>query len=192
MLTTPHVSLQEQLTPSRVLQLLVDGNERFRTGNRLDRDLSISGRDDSEKEHPVAIVFSGIDPRTPAELVFDVGLGDLYSIRMAGNTLGPNAIGSMEYGCVVGGAKLILVMGHTRSGLVRTTLEMTNANNGGKYSSDLVRTWGLSLIRSKSRSILLPSRNTKVLRRKSEERSWIKRHDKIFKAVFEGSWPTAL
>lgn len=115
--------LQSQLTPSRVLQLLVEGNERFRSGNRLDRDLSTSGTDDTPKEHPMAVIFSGTDPRTPAELIFDLGLGDIYSIRMAGNVIGPNAIGSMEYGCVVGGAKLILIMGHTRSGLVECAID---------------------------------------------------------------------
>jgi carbonic anhydrase len=114
--------LQSQLSPTRVLKILMDGNERFRTGNRLDRDLNTVGANDVAKEHPMAVIFSGTDPRTPAEVVFDLGLGDVYSIRMAGNVLGPNAIGSMEYGCIVGGAKLILVMGHTHSGLVELAM----------------------------------------------------------------------
>jgi carbonic anhydrase len=114
--------LQSQLTPALVLKILAEGNERFRTGKRLDRDLRIAAAGDARKEHPMAVVFSGTDPRTPAELVFDLGLGDVYSIRMAGNVIGPNAIGSMEYGCIVGGAKLILVMGHTQSGLVELAI----------------------------------------------------------------------
>jgi carbonic anhydrase len=124
--------LQEQLTPSRVLQILVEGNDRFRLGNRLDRDLKISGPEEASKVHPMAVVFSGIDPRTPAEIIFDLGLGDLYSIRMAGNAIDSNAIGSMEYGCVVGGAKLILILGHTRSSLVEYALDQACSNANGQ------------------------------------------------------------
>jgi carbonic anhydrase/SulP family sulfate permease len=115
--------LQSQLTPSRVLQILVEGNERFQNGHRLDRDLMTAGVDNASKKHPMAVVFSGTDPRTPAELIFDLALGDIYSVRLAGNVIGPNAIGSVEYGCVVGGAKLILIMGHTRSGLVECAID---------------------------------------------------------------------
>jgi carbonic anhydrase len=110
--------LQSQLTPTNVLQLLKDGNTRFRTGNRLDRDLSAATQDNISKESPMAVIFSGIDPRTPAEIIFDLGLGDLYSIRSAGSIISSNSIGSMEYGCVVGGAKLIVLLGHSHSGLV--------------------------------------------------------------------------
>jgi carbonic anhydrase len=124
--------LQSQLTPSRVLQILREGNDRFRSGHRLDRDLRIGGIDDSPKEHPMAVIFSGIDPRTPSELIFDLGLGDIFSIRMAGNAIGPNVIGSMEYGCVVGGAKLILVMGHTQSGLVQYAMDQACVVPNGK------------------------------------------------------------
>lgn len=110
--------LQNQLTPSRVLQLLKEGNGRFCTGHRLDRDLSTAGQEIAKAESPMAVIFSGIDPRTPAEMIFDLGLGDVYSIRSAGSILSPSVIGSMEYGCVVGGAKLIVILGHTGSGLV--------------------------------------------------------------------------
>jgi carbonic anhydrase/SulP family sulfate permease len=110
--------LQNQLTPSRVLQLLKEGNVRFHTGHRLDRDLSTAGQETAKTESPMAVVFSGIDPRTPAEMIFDLGLGDVYSIRSAGSVLSPSVVGSMEYGCVIGGAKLILILGHTGSGLV--------------------------------------------------------------------------
>lgn len=115
--------LQAQLTPSRVLSILIDGNKRFRSGHRLDRDLRGTSLDHSSKQHPMAIIFSGIDPRTPAEIVFDLGLGDVYNIRMAGNVVGPNVIGGMEYACAIGGAKLILILGHTQSGLIRLAID---------------------------------------------------------------------
>lgn len=124
--------LQSQLTPAKVLQILQEGNDRFCSGHRLDRDLKISGPDEVSKEHPMAVIFSGIDPRTPSELIFDLGLGDVFSIRMAGNVVGPNVIGSMEYGCVVGGAKLIVIMGHTRSGLVQYAIDQTCTTSYGK------------------------------------------------------------
>lgn len=123
--------LQAQLTPNRVLQILKEGNERFCSGHRLDRDLRVTGDGDLKKEHPMAVIFSGIDPRTPAELIFDLGLGDVFSIRMAGNAIGPNVVGSMEYGCIVGGAKLILVLGHTRSGLVEHAIDQTCSPQNG-------------------------------------------------------------
>lgn len=115
--------LQAQLTPSRVLSILIDGNKRFRSGQRLDRDLRGTSLDHSSKQHPMAIIFSGIDPRTPAEIVFDLGLGDVYNIRMAGNVVGPSVLGGMEYACAIGGAKLILILGHTQSGLIRLAID---------------------------------------------------------------------
>ena len=67
-------------------------------------------------QHPLAVVLSCIDSRSPAELILDLGLGDIFSVRVAGNVIGANVLGSMEYGCAVAGAKLILVLGHTRCG----------------------------------------------------------------------------
>lgn len=117
--------LQERLTPDQVLQLLKEGNERFVSGHPLDRDLgrrhNLNG--DRIVTHPMAVIFSGIDSRSPAELIFDLGLGDVYTIRIGGNVVGPKVLGSMEYACVVGGAKLILVMGHTGSGMVTYSLQ---------------------------------------------------------------------
>lgn len=117
--------LQSQLTPGNILRLLKEGNDRFRMGTRLDRDLSITAKDNLTRESPMAVVFSGIDPRTPAEIIFDLALGDLYSVRSAGGILSPNALGSMEYGSVIGGAKLILILGHTRSSLVELSIRQS-------------------------------------------------------------------
>jgi carbonic anhydrase/SulP family sulfate permease len=114
--------LQATITPAQVLQVLKDGNERFRTGHRLTRDLGRQVAATTEGQHPLAVVLSCIDSRSPAELIFDLGLGDIFSVRVAGNVAGPKVLGSMEYACAVAGVKLILVMGHTRCGAVATAV----------------------------------------------------------------------
>jgi carbonic anhydrase/SulP family sulfate permease len=117
--------LQSRLTPQQVLQILKDGHERFRTGQRLTRDLGRQIGATSGGQHPLAVVLSCIDSRTPTELIFDLGLGDIFSIRIAGNIISREVLGSMEYACAVAGAKLILVMGHTRCGAVTAAVELT-------------------------------------------------------------------
>lgn len=116
--------LQSQLAPQQVLQILQDGHERFRTGQRLTRDLGRQVSATSGGQHPLAVVLSCIDSRAPAELIFDLGLGDIFSIRIAGNVISREVLGSMEYACAVAGAKLILVMGHTRCGAVTAAVEL--------------------------------------------------------------------
>ncbi|RPH84376.1 MAG: sulfate transporter [Planctomycetaceae bacterium] len=122
--------LHSQLTPGRVLQILKDGNERFHSGHPLDRDLTRPRLSGATREHPMAVIFSGINPRTPAEMVFDLGLGDVYSVRTAGTVVSPAVLASMEYACVVGGAKLILVMGHAGSGIVRCSVDQSRSKAG--------------------------------------------------------------
>ncbi len=117
--------LQGQMTPTQVLQILEEGNERFRTGRRLSRDLGRQLHATAQGQHPLAVVLSCIDSRTPAELIFDLGLGDIFSVRVAGNVIGGKVLGSMEYGCAVAGAKLILVVGHTRCGAVTAAVNLT-------------------------------------------------------------------
>jgi carbonic anhydrase len=116
--------LQDAATPEQVLQILKDGHERFRTGNRLTRDLARQVDATAEAQHPLAVVLSCIDSRTPAELIFDLGMGDIFSARVAGNVAGRKVLGSIEYACAVVGAKLILVMGHTRCGAVTATVQL--------------------------------------------------------------------
>lgn len=110
--------VQASMTPARVLQVLKDGNERFRTGRLLTRDLSRQVLETAQGQHPLAVVLSCMDSRSSAELIFDAGIGDLFNIRVAGNVTSRKILGSIEYGCEVAGAKLILVMGHTRCGAV--------------------------------------------------------------------------
>lgn len=120
--------LQEKTTPAQVLQLLREGNERFRTGRRLSRDLGRQLNATARGQHPLAVVLSCIDSRTPAEIVFDLGLGDIFSVRIAGNVTSPKVLGSMEYGCAVVGAKLIVVMGHTQCGAVTAAVRFACSN----------------------------------------------------------------
>lgn len=111
-------AIQDQLTPQQVLQILKEGNERFRSGKRLTREIGHQINATSEGQFPMAAVLTCIDSRTPAEAIFDLGLGDIFSIRIAGNITSQKVLGSLEYSCAVAGAKLILVMGHTRCGAV--------------------------------------------------------------------------
>lgn len=120
--------LQDEITPDQVLQILRDGNERFRTGKRLPRDLHAQIHGSSIGQFPLAAVLSCIDSRTPVELVFDLGLGDVFSVRLAGNVVGPKSLGSLEYSTAVAGAKLILVIGHTSCGAVNAAVRFAYAN----------------------------------------------------------------
>jgi len=116
--------LQAAVTPAQVLQILKDGHERFRNGRRLTRDLGRQVSATAGSQHPLAVVLSCIDSRTPAELIFDMGVGDIFGVRIAGNVLSDEVLGSAEYGCSVAGAKLILVMGHTRCGAVTAAVDL--------------------------------------------------------------------
>ncbi|MBI2825253.1 MAG: bifunctional SulP family inorganic anion transporter/carbonic anhydrase [Planctomycetia bacterium] len=116
--------LQGQLSPAQVLQLLKEGNERFRTGRPLWRDLGRQRDAAAKGQHPLAVVLSCIDSRSPTELIFDAGLGDIFSVRVAANVISRKVLGSMEYACAVAQAKLILVVGHTRCGAVTAAVDL--------------------------------------------------------------------
>ncbi len=120
--------LQDQVTPTQVLHILREGNQRFRQGRRLTRDLGRQLDASARGQHPLAVVLSCIDSRTPGELIFDLGLGDIFSVRVAGNIISPKMLGSLEYGCAVAGAKLILVMGHTRCGAVSASVKLASSH----------------------------------------------------------------
>jgi carbonic anhydrase len=111
--------IQTQLTPRKAFEILVEGNRRFVSNLRLNRNLLQQVNETSDGQHPFAIVLSCIDSRTSAELIFDQGLGDNFSVRIAGNVLNEDILGSMEFACEVAGSKLIVVLGHTRCGAVK-------------------------------------------------------------------------
>jgi carbonic anhydrase len=115
--------LQAVLTPQQVLHILKDGHERARAGRRLTRDFTRQVRATAEGQHPLAVALSCIDSRTPVELIFDLGMGDIFSIRIAGNITSRKVLASAEYGCAVAGAKLMLVIGHTRCGAVSAAVK---------------------------------------------------------------------
>lgn len=116
--------VQSSLTPNMVLEILQAGNHRFLNGQRIFRDYSRQIEATSTGQFPMAVILSCIDSRTPAEMVFDLGLGDIFSVRVAGNIAKDELIGSMEYACVVAGAKLVIVMGHTSCGAVNAAVDL--------------------------------------------------------------------
>ncbi|MGE0469219.1 MAG: bifunctional SulP family inorganic anion transporter/carbonic anhydrase [Nitrospira sp.] len=115
--------LQAALAPHQVLQILKDGHQRASTGRRLTRDFSRQVRATAKGQHPLAVALSCIDSRTPVELIFDLGMGDIFSIRIAGNITSRKVLASAEYGCAVAGAKLMVVIGHTRCGAVSAAVK---------------------------------------------------------------------
>ncbi len=117
--------LQQAVTPEQVLQLLREGNERFRTQRTLPRDTGRQVSATAQKQFPMAVVMSCMDSRTPTELIFDLGLGDVLNICVAGNVMvGPRVLASVEYGCGVEGAKLVVAMAHTGSPIIRAAVEI--------------------------------------------------------------------
>jgi carbonic anhydrase len=109
---------QEELTPELALEILKKGNERFVNNLQAHRDLLQQANETSSGQFPFAAILSCIDSRTSAELIFDQGLGDIFSIRIAGNILNNDILGSMEYACKIAGSKLIVVLGHTKCGAI--------------------------------------------------------------------------
>ena len=118
MYTHTHES-REKLTPADALRILEDGNARFRANLKANRNLLQQVNETSDGQWPFAVVLSCIDSRTSAELVFDQGLGDIFSVRIAGNFLNDDILGSMEFSCHVAGAKLIVVLGHSQCGAIK-------------------------------------------------------------------------
>jgi carbonic anhydrase len=115
--------LQASLTPDQIMQILRDGNERFHTGQPLTRDLTRQREATAKAQHPLAIVLSGASSRTPIEMIFDMGLGDIFCARVTGNLVSVGVMGSLEYACVMAGAKLIVVLGHANSAVMRMAVE---------------------------------------------------------------------
>jgi len=111
--------VRDSLTPAKALRILKDGNLRFVNNLKLNRNLLQQINETSEEQHPFALVLSCIDSRTSAELIFDQGLGDIFSCRIAGNILNDDILGSMEFACKIAGAKLIMILGHSECGAIK-------------------------------------------------------------------------
>ncbi|MBP6821267.1 MAG: carbonic anhydrase [Acidobacteria bacterium] len=121
--------LQEKMTPVDALEVLKAGNQRFISNLKANRNLLQQANETREGQWPFATILSCIDSRTSAELIFDQGLGDIMSIRIAGNIVNTDIIGSMEFACKVIGTKLLVVMGHTNCGAVKGACDHIEMGN---------------------------------------------------------------
>ena len=121
--------LQQAISPAKALELLTDGNQRFVNNLKVNRNLLQQANETSAGQHPFAVILSCIDSRTSAELIFDQGLGDVFSIRIAGNILNEDILGSMEFGCKVAGSKIIVVLGHSKCGAVKGACDHVEMGN---------------------------------------------------------------
>ena len=121
--------IQNNLTSSLALNLLRQGNERFVNNLKVNRNLLQQVNETMDSQHPFAVILSCIDSRTSAELIFDQGLGDVFSVRIAGNVLNEDILGSMEFACKVAGAKIVVVLGHTKCGAIKGACDKVEMGN---------------------------------------------------------------
>ena len=120
---------QEAMSPDAALKALKDGNKRFVTSTQVSRDLMQQVADTSAGQYPFATVLHCIDSRVSAELVFDQGIGDLFSIRIAGNFVNEDILGSMEFATKLAGTKVVVVLGHTACGAVKGACDHAKLGN---------------------------------------------------------------
>jgi carbonic anhydrase len=120
---------QESLTPRMAMEILKEGNDRFIKNLKKQRNLLDQVNDTRDGQWPFATILSCIDSRTSAELIFDQGLGDIFSVRIAGNIVNTDIIGSMEFACKVAGSKLIVVLGHTACGAIKGACDHVEMGN---------------------------------------------------------------
>ncbi|MES2517376.1 MAG: carbonic anhydrase family protein [Bacteroidota bacterium] len=120
---------QASLTPKAALQILKEGNNRFVNNLKANRNLLEQAGYTAEGQFPFAVILSCIDSRTSVELIFDQGLGDVFSVRIAGNIINEDILGSMEYACKVAGSKIIVVLGHTKCGAIKGACDHVEMGN---------------------------------------------------------------
>jgi len=120
---------QAQMTPRKALQFLQEGNSRFINNLKANRNLLEQANETRDGQWPFATILSCIDSRTSAELIFDQGLGDVFSVRIAGNIVNTDILGSMEFACKVAGSKLIVVLGHSKCGAVKGACDHVEMGN---------------------------------------------------------------
>lgn len=120
---------QTSMTPEMAISILKEGNERFVSNLKFNRNLLQQVNETRDGQWPFAVVLSCIDSRTSAELVFDQGLGDIFSVRIAGNIVNEDILGSMEFACKVAGSKFIVVLGHTKCGAVKGACDHVELGN---------------------------------------------------------------
>ncbi len=118
-----------KMTPQDALQMLKDGNKRFTSNTLLKRDYSRQAAETAKGQYPFAIVLGCVDSRSPAEIIFDQGIGDIFNARVAGNISNDDILGSMEFACKVNGSKLIVVIGHTNCGAIKGACDDVHLGN---------------------------------------------------------------
>ncbi len=121
--------LRDAMTPDQVIAAMKEGNQRFRSGKGLAHDYLAQKRATAEGQFPAAVILSCIDSRAPAEIILDMGIGETFNGRVAGNIANDDLLGSMEFACAVAGAKLVLVMGHTACGAVKGAIDGAKLGN---------------------------------------------------------------
>lgn len=121
--------IQENLTSKDAHRILEEGNKRFMQNVKAQRNLKEQVLETSKGQYPFAVILSCIDSRVPAELVFDQGIGDIFSVRVAGNIINEDILGSMEYACKVAGSKIVVVLGHTKCGAVTAACQDVELGN---------------------------------------------------------------
>lgn len=126
---TLNKELQASITPRKALEILKEGNKRFISNLKAHRDLLQQANETRDGQWPFATILSCIDSRTSAELIFDQGLGDVFSVRIAGNIVNTDILGSMEFACKVAGSKLIVVLGHSKCGAVKGACDHVEMGN---------------------------------------------------------------
>jgi len=122
-------AMQDAITPSIALELLKEGNKRFINNLKVNRNLLQQANETSDGQHPFAVILSCIDSRTSVELIFDQGLGDVLSVRIAGIIINEDILGSMEFGCKIAGSKIIVVLGHTKCGAIQGACDHVEMGN---------------------------------------------------------------
>jgi carbonic anhydrase len=120
---------RDNLTPGEIIRLMKDGNQRFRLGKESPHDYLAQQKASAKGQYPAAVILSCIDSRAPAETIMDLGIGDTFNARVAGNVANDDIVGSMEFACKVAGAKVILVMGHTACGAMKGAIDNVQLGN---------------------------------------------------------------
>ena len=120
---------REKLTPDDIIKLMKKGNDRFRHGKESPHNYLAQQRASAKGQYPAAVILSCIDSRAPAETIMDLGIGDTFNARVAGNVVNDDMLGSMEFACKLAGAKVVLVMGHTACGAIKGAIDNAQLGN---------------------------------------------------------------
>src|SRR6185437_2697941 len=120
---------RDRMSPEQILDEMKQGNKRFRRGERKQRNYLREQKASAKGQYPAAVLLSCIDSRAPAEVIMDLGIGDIFNCRVAGNVRNADILGSMEFACKLAGAKVVLVMGHTACGAIKGAIDNAELGN---------------------------------------------------------------